>query len=55
MKTALAEIGARSFENGHELDAKTATRVPQNMIGQCLTPEEALKLLDRIERLDSRR
>jgi hypothetical protein len=48
MKTALAEIGERNFQDGHELDANMATRVPGNMIGRCLSAEEALELLNRL-------
>lgn len=50
MKTALAEVGNGLFQDGHELDAKTAARVPKNMIGRCLSSEEALQLLNRIDR-----
>ncbi len=36
------------FQEGHQLDAKTAKRIPAKMIGRTLTHKEAFALLKRI-------
>jgi hypothetical protein len=40
------------FAEGHELDAKTAARIPPRLIGRMLAPPEALKLIRRLERTE---
>jgi hypothetical protein len=47
MKVGMAgQKGA--FQEGHQLDAKTAKKVPAKMIGRTLTHKEAFALLKRI-------
>jgi len=42
MVTALAGLdGEMTFHEGHELDAKTARKVPSSAIGKCLSPKQA--------------
>jgi hypothetical protein len=38
----------RKFTQGHELDPKTAKRVPKAAVGHCLSQQEATKLLKRL-------
>jgi len=49
MSTALAGLdGGFEFREGHELDAKTARRVPKASIGKCLSPKQAEALLKKL-------
>src|SRR5262245_5288773 len=49
MRTALAGLdGGFEFREGHELDAKTAKKVPKASIGKCLSPKQAAALLKRL-------
>jgi hypothetical protein len=47
LKAAVAGIEGE-FQEGHELDAKTAKKVPKGMIGRVLTRKEAAALLKRL-------
>jgi hypothetical protein len=47
MRALLAGIEGE-FQEGHELDAKTAKKVPKAMIGRVLTRKEATTLLKRL-------
>ena len=49
MKAALAGLRAVDLD-GYELDAKTAAKVPMEVIGRPLSRSEAAKLLDRLKR-----
>jgi hypothetical protein len=48
MKSALSVVDDHGFRDGHELDEKTAKRIPKEMIGRCLTMAEAIGLLERL-------
>ena len=51
MVTALADLDAGlDFREGHELDDKTARRVPKASIGNC-SPKQAQALLKRLKQL----
>jgi hypothetical protein len=47
MRALLAGVEGE-FQEGHELDAKTAKKVPKAMIGRVLTRKEATALLKRL-------
>lgn len=47
MRALLAGVEGE-FQEGHELDAKTAKKVPKKMIGRVLTREEATALLKKL-------
>jgi hypothetical protein len=36
------------FQEGHQIDSKTAKRIPKQMIGRTLSREEAERLLKRL-------
>jgi hypothetical protein len=47
MRALLAGVEAE-FQEGHELDTKTARKVPKKMIGRVLSRKEATTLLKKI-------
>jgi len=47
LNTAIEGFGG-AFVEAHALDAKTAKKIPQRMIGRTLTLDEAAALLDRL-------
>lgn len=47
MRALLAGVEGE-FQEGHELDAKTAKRVPKGMIGRVLSRKEATALLKKL-------
>jgi hypothetical protein len=49
MRAALAGLDNGTFTEGHELDGKTAKRVPKAMMGRRLSQEEAKRLLAKFE------
>lgn len=48
MRVMLAGIKGE-FQEGHELDAKTARKVPKALIGKVLSHKEATTLLKKLE------
>jgi hypothetical protein len=50
-RAAVAGLGVGPmFAEGHMLDAATAARIPQDLVGRMLSRKEAANLLERIER-----
>ncbi len=49
MRAMLAGV-AREFQEGHELDAKTAKKVPKGLIGRALSRKEATALLKTLDK-----
>jgi hypothetical protein len=49
MRAALAGIEG-DFQEGHELDAKTATKVPKAQIGRILSRPQTTALLKRLDK-----
>jgi hypothetical protein len=47
MRAMLAGLEG-TFKEGHELDAKTAKKVPKDMIGRALSRKEAARLLTKL-------
>jgi hypothetical protein len=47
VKAAIDGFGG-VFVEAHQLDAKTAQKIPRKMIGRALTADEAAKVLDRL-------
>jgi hypothetical protein len=41
-------LDADSFQEGHQLDAKTVKKIPKDMVGKCLSGTQAEKLLKRL-------
>ncbi len=51
MTVTLAGLNTEAtFAEGHELDAKSAARIPKRNIGRMISPKDARRLLDRIAR-----
>jgi hypothetical protein len=48
MRAMLADVPGK-FQEGHELDAKTAKKVPKGMIGRVLSRKDATALLRKLE------
>src|ERR1700716_97597 len=49
LKAAMADLADdQNFIEGHELDPKTASKVPQEAIGRRLSQDEAAELLDHL-------
>ena len=48
LKASIAGFDDGVFVEAHALDAKTAKKVPQKMIGRVLSPREVSPLLDRL-------
>ena len=48
MRALLAGVEGE-FQEGHELDTKTAKKVPKGMIGRVLSRQEAAALLRKLE------
>ena len=42
------KIEPGDFTEGHQLDAKTARKIPKTLIGKCLSPRQAEQLLRRL-------
>jgi hypothetical protein len=49
MRAMLAGI-AGEFQEGHELDAKTAKKVPKAMVGKVLSRKQAAALLKKLDK-----
>ena len=46
LEASMAKLGGKFIE-AHQLDERTARKVPRKMIGRALTADEAATLLDR--------
>jgi hypothetical protein len=56
MQAVALGIGrVEDYGGGNEVDPKEATLVPKDCMGRLLSPEEAVGLLDRIERQSASR
>jgi hypothetical protein len=49
MRAMLAKVPGE-FQEGHELDDKTAKKVPKGMIGRVLSRKEATALLKKLDK-----
>jgi hypothetical protein len=50
LMVGMAGIEPGSFKEGHALDDRLSKRIPKNMIGKCLSPTQAVRLLNSWER-----